>query len=342
MDCEKATVLIATNHVRRIEELVEVEIGSKVFQVYAKEIGFNDGTTYPLCNNGKEVLEVTDESTGVSKSGAEERMDVESVDRNQLGTEVEALQPLWAGRNCINDNAREREAVEEQSNLMGGEPNAVSGLNGVEIGTGDTRNRDGETEGKGVTEEANNAIPSQEQLGGELGRVSTMEQGPEYQLISDVLCQSGPQSLRAGAGPDACSLGFLGIDDYLGGADLPLLHNQKVLWVDVVSGIGNSGLLVSKGPDEGKVAERGSDKDYVVDSDKDWARRSCPNHHGRGMDEFGHGRVACLTRIGNRLVKPATVMEGSATLVRVALQGDKGKPNFYDVNLVDGYKSITF
>ncbi|KAK8664023.1 hypothetical protein V6N13_083827 [Hibiscus sabdariffa] len=72
------------------------------------------------------------------------------------------------------------------------------------------------------------------------------------------------------------------------------------------------------------------------------ARRSCPNHHGRGMDEFGHGRVACLTRIGNRLVKPATVMEGSATLVRVALQGDKGKPNFYDVNLVDGYKSITF
>ncbi|KAK8543763.1 hypothetical protein V6N13_025931 [Hibiscus sabdariffa] len=74
-------------------------------------------------------------------------------------TEVEALQPLWAGRNCINDNAREREAVGEQSNLMGGEPNAVSGLNGVEIGTGDIRNRDGETEGKGVTEpeEANNA-----------------------------------------------------------------------------------------------------------------------------------------------------------------------------------------
>ncbi|KAK8664015.1 hypothetical protein V6N13_083819 [Hibiscus sabdariffa] len=55
------------------------------------------------------------------------------------------------------------------------------------------------------------------------------------------------------------------------------------------------------------------------------------------MDEFGHGRVASLTRIGNRLVKPATVMEGSATLVQVALQGDKGKPNFYDVNLIDGY-----
>ncbi|KAK9030533.1 hypothetical protein V6N11_031958 [Hibiscus sabdariffa] len=67
------------------------------------------------------------------------------------------------------------------------------------------------------------------------------------------------------------------------------------------------------------------------------ARRSCPSHHGRGMDEFRHGRVASLTRIGNRLVKPTTVMEGSATLVQVALQGDKGKPNFYDVNLVDGY-----
>ncbi|KAL4364149.1 hypothetical protein GQ457_04G012440 [Hibiscus cannabinus] len=149
----------------------------------------------------------------------------------------------------------------------------LGGLNGVEIGAGDTRNRDGETEGKRVTEEANNVNPSQEQLGGELGRVSTMEQGTEYQLISDVLCQSGPQSLRAGAGPDACSMGFLDIDDYLGGADLPLLHNQKVPWVDIVSGKGNSGLLVSKGPGEGKVAERGSDKDFVVDSDKDWVNR---------------------------------------------------------------------
>ncbi|KAK9030523.1 hypothetical protein V6N11_031948 [Hibiscus sabdariffa] len=55
------------------------------------------------------------------------------------------------------------------------------------------------------------------------------------------------------------------------------------------------------------------------------------------MDVFGHGRVASLTRIGNQLVKPVTVMEGSATLVQVALQGDKGKPNFYDVNLIDGY-----
>ncbi|KAL4387095.1 hypothetical protein GQ457_09G009480 [Hibiscus cannabinus] len=60
------------------------------------------------------------------------------------------------------------------------------------------------------------------------------------------------------------------------------------------------------------------------------------------MDEFGHGRVASLTRIGNRFMKPTTVMEGSATLVQVALQGDKGKPNFYDVNLVDYYKSTTF
>ncbi|KAK8543764.1 hypothetical protein V6N13_025932 [Hibiscus sabdariffa] len=51
-------------------------------------------------------------------------------------------------------------------------------------------------------------------------------------------------------------MGFLGIDDYLGGADLPLLHNQKVPWVDVVSGIGNSGLLVSKGPEFEKRRDR--------------------------------------------------------------------------------------
>ncbi|KAK8556886.1 hypothetical protein V6N13_064876 [Hibiscus sabdariffa] len=48
----------------------------------------------------------------------------------------------------------------------------------------------------------------------------------------------------------------------------------------------------------------------TVDSISLQARRSSSRHHGRGMDEYGHGRVASLTRIGNRLVKPTNVMEG--------------------------------
>ncbi|KAK8701470.1 hypothetical protein V6N13_019857 [Hibiscus sabdariffa] len=97
LDCEKVTVLIATNQARRIEEIVEVDLGDRVFQVNVKEIGFNDGTTYPLSNNGKDILEESeksDESTGVSKLSVEERMEVESVDRSRPGMEAEVLQSL--------------------------------------------------------------------------------------------------------------------------------------------------------------------------------------------------------------------------------------------------------
>ncbi|KAK8632986.1 hypothetical protein V6N13_013841 [Hibiscus sabdariffa] len=44
-DCEKATILITTRHVRRIEEMVELEVGENVFLVYVRELGFTDGTT---------------------------------------------------------------------------------------------------------------------------------------------------------------------------------------------------------------------------------------------------------------------------------------------------------
>ncbi|KAK8612766.1 hypothetical protein V6N13_092873 [Hibiscus sabdariffa] len=40
----------ATWQVRRIAEMIELEVGDKVFLVYVKELGFVDGTSYPLCN----------------------------------------------------------------------------------------------------------------------------------------------------------------------------------------------------------------------------------------------------------------------------------------------------
>ncbi|KAK8564695.1 hypothetical protein V6N12_058278 [Hibiscus sabdariffa] len=93
---------IETSRLRRVsddivEVSMEVDLGDRVFQVNVKEIGFNDGTTYPLSNNGKDILEESeksDESTGVSKLSVEERMEVESVDRSRPGMEAEVLQSL--------------------------------------------------------------------------------------------------------------------------------------------------------------------------------------------------------------------------------------------------------
>ncbi|KAB2008393.1 hypothetical protein ERO13_D10G087800v2 [Gossypium hirsutum] len=61
-----------------------------------------------------------------------------------------------------------------------------------------------------------------------------------------------------------------------------------------------------------------------------WARTGCNfNSNWQPACETGDcdGRLQCNGLIG---IPPAT-------LVQVALQGDKGKPNFYDVSLVDGY-----
>ncbi|KAK8648762.1 hypothetical protein V6N13_129505 [Hibiscus sabdariffa] len=60
LDCEKATVLISTDQVRRIEEIIKIEVGENLFPVYVREIGFADGTNYPLCNNWVEGMKVTE------------------------------------------------------------------------------------------------------------------------------------------------------------------------------------------------------------------------------------------------------------------------------------------
>ncbi|KAK8564696.1 hypothetical protein V6N12_058279 [Hibiscus sabdariffa] len=145
-------------------------------------------------------------------------------------------------------------------------------------------------EGNGVLEEAN-VNPSHEQFGGELGRDLTKEQGPEFELFSDVLHQSRPQGIRVEVGPAACSMGSLGIEDYLGGADLIPSHNQKLSWVDKVSGKENFGLLVSKDFVEGQITERGYDKGYIVDSDEDKVNQ----RKRKGLKE-GQSRVrpSCL------------------------------------------------
>ncbi|KAK8604719.1 hypothetical protein V6N13_099650 [Hibiscus sabdariffa] len=111
MDCEKVRVLIATNRVKQIEEIIDV--GDGVFQVSVREVGFNDGTSYPLCNNKNSELvesEETDESTSNSKSDTVNSKTEEEVDRSQSSTEEEEVQAMWIERNCIDGDSRDKES----------------------------------------------------------------------------------------------------------------------------------------------------------------------------------------------------------------------------------------
>lgn len=65
-----------------------------------------------------------------------------------------------------------------------------------------------------------------------------------------------------------------------------------------------------------------------------WARTGC----NFATDQTGNWKPACETGdCDGRLACNGLIGTPPATLVQVALQGDKGKPNFYDVSLVDGY-----
>ncbi|KAK8479957.1 hypothetical protein V6N12_010230 [Hibiscus sabdariffa] len=120
---------------RRIEEVVEVEIGDIVFQVSVTEVGFNDGTSYPLCNTGTRsstTSEGSDESTDVSKSDSGKRVDEECSDQSRPSMEEEAFQSRCKERDSINKVYRDEEALRGQINvseLMGGEPNMLSVMN---------------------------------------------------------------------------------------------------------------------------------------------------------------------------------------------------------------------
>ncbi|KAK8557199.1 hypothetical protein V6N13_013475 [Hibiscus sabdariffa] len=131
LDCEKATVLISTNQVKKIDEVIEVEIGDRVFQVGVKEIGFNDGTLYPLCNQRKKTeksFEKSDESVSESVSdlkldSEKKRLEAVEDDRSCSGTEVEVLNAMCAEKDHIKFLNRENEICGDkiiEAELMGG------------------------------------------------------------------------------------------------------------------------------------------------------------------------------------------------------------------------------
>ncbi|KAK8494889.1 hypothetical protein V6N12_073955 [Hibiscus sabdariffa] len=82
--------------------------GKNVDAVVQKmEIGFNDGTSFPLCNKWKKVEKVnekTEESVSESKSKTENNDKVEvEVNRSWSGMEEEAQEAMWAEKDFINE-----------------------------------------------------------------------------------------------------------------------------------------------------------------------------------------------------------------------------------------------
>ncbi|KAK9009595.1 hypothetical protein V6N11_036126 [Hibiscus sabdariffa] len=78
-----------------------------------REVGFNDGTSYPLCNNENNAMvesEKTVESTSNSKLDTVSSNEEEKVDRSRSGTEEEMFQAMWIERNCINGDSRDKES----------------------------------------------------------------------------------------------------------------------------------------------------------------------------------------------------------------------------------------
>ncbi|KAL4342458.1 hypothetical protein GQ457_08G019930 [Hibiscus cannabinus] len=138
-DCEKVTVLISTKYVPRIEKVIEVEIGEKMFPVYVREVGFSDGTSYPLCNNwnkGMGEVEEQEETKSNSNSNLEVKESVAvDGDRSSSGTEGEALEAMCAEKENIISFSREMEisrALFIESELMGGVSKGASVMFGKE------------------------------------------------------------------------------------------------------------------------------------------------------------------------------------------------------------------
>ncbi|KAK8692701.1 hypothetical protein V6N13_070308 [Hibiscus sabdariffa] len=141
-DCEKARVRISTSQLSKIEEVIKLDVGDKIFNVGVVEIGFSDQSDSLLDKkwmdaNDKGVDIYESESVSDSKSEQGDKVAVEE-DRSRSWTEVEAFNVMCAEKdhnNCLN---REKENFRGQINdeeLMGGFSNKESLM--VKCGSGE-------------------------------------------------------------------------------------------------------------------------------------------------------------------------------------------------------------
>ncbi|KAK9030816.1 hypothetical protein V6N11_032226 [Hibiscus sabdariffa] len=113
--------------------MVELEVAENVFPVYIKELGFTDGTTYPLCNNDngvKGIVENSEESESNSNVNSGVKIHAaEEGDRSNSSPEGEAHEVLSTEKKFINGCFREKvlpRVLINESELVGGDPKGVS------------------------------------------------------------------------------------------------------------------------------------------------------------------------------------------------------------------------
>ncbi|KAK8613636.1 hypothetical protein V6N13_101393 [Hibiscus sabdariffa] len=268
LDCEKATVLISANQVKRIEEVIEVEIGDKVFQIGIKEIGFNDGTPYPLCNKWKKVEKVnekTGESVSESKSETEKKDKAEvEVDRSWSGMEEEAQEAMWAGRDFINEGNREKETSMGQINfseLMGEVPK-VETANGRVENTADTINGEEKlADQKGGNNDYLVGSGNEEMDGisdQELNNSAGLEAGPRKNSVSQSELEL---SGREGTNP----VDHMGYNEEIFQGSNKQLPEAKKKWADSLNEKLNTGKSWSRLSNGANTSEEELERDFFAE-----------------------------------------------------------------------------
>ncbi|KAK8544359.1 hypothetical protein V6N13_056141 [Hibiscus sabdariffa] len=109
-DCEKVTVLISTKQVKKIDKVIEMEVGDKIFEVGVVELGFLDDS---------------------DTTSEQENNEVVGDHRSCSGTEGEALNVMCAEKDLNKCMDRELENIRGQINvdeLMGGISNKIRNL----------------------------------------------------------------------------------------------------------------------------------------------------------------------------------------------------------------------
>ncbi|KAK8664952.1 hypothetical protein V6N13_084720 [Hibiscus sabdariffa] len=126
-ECEKVTILISANQVKKIEEVMELEAGDKSVEISVVEIWFSEVSAAEenrklkaenVSNKEKHDFESTSES-----SSDQSCKEVEEDDQSCYGTEVEALKAMCAEKENNNGLNRELEnsrGMINEEELMGG------------------------------------------------------------------------------------------------------------------------------------------------------------------------------------------------------------------------------
>ncbi|KAK8655844.1 hypothetical protein V6N13_108410 [Hibiscus sabdariffa] len=125
-DCENTSILITTNQAKRIEEVVEIELGSMVYEISVVELGFSDSSTEIRTGAGvviNESCKVNKASGSITMSSSESEKDELEGDRSVSVIEKETFNELCPEEAFNNYPARDSEIQGckiGESELMGG------------------------------------------------------------------------------------------------------------------------------------------------------------------------------------------------------------------------------